>query len=242
MRAGNLLALCLLFAAPLPADVRTCLARPASQQKACVAKLELAALTDFLGRSDGETDDRSLVAVLDALRARGRSAAPAAESVSALLRHRHPLYRERDKPLVIRLRAYLLATLADIGTPESALPPILDILAYVDELSPLETGAAARAVRSLGTRGRPFAPYLAEALRGRSAAEEFSLERYDPDFPSREATTVQLEVIRTLAAIGAVSDPAVSAALGQLAADTTREDPRAVRAAQRELQRLGGAK
>src|SRR5438132_57856 len=108
---------------------------------------------DFLVRSDGSTDAARVAAAVDAVRA--RRAANAAETLVSLLPHRCALFTGRDKDLVIRLRAYIVATLSDIGVPASARPALLDILAHVDERnSPLEVGAAARAVATLGERGR----------------------------------------------------------------------------------------
>src|SRR4029079_15424645 len=101
--------------------------------------------------------------------------------------------------LVIRLRAYVMVTLSEIGFPASALPALLDTLAHLDErLMSLEVGAAARAVGSLGPRGRDFAPYLPDTLPQRLSEEEFSLERYEPQFPLEQATTIQLEAVRSL--------------------------------------------
>jgi hypothetical protein len=200
------------------------------------------ALSDLLARSDGATDDALVAAVLDVFRSLGSNAAPAAETLSNLLPHRGKLYKDRDKSLVIRLRAYIVVTLSEIGFPSSAVPALLDMVAHVDErLTALEVGAAARAIRSLGPHGREFAPYLLEMLVERFNSEEFSLERYEPLFPPEEATTVHLEAVRSLAWVGSAEDEQVVTTLRQLASGRDGEDvdPRVVKEAQRALERLG---
>jgi len=200
-------------------------------------------LCDVLIRSDGTTDHVLIAAALDVLRSMGHRAAPAAETLSSLLPHRSKLYKDRDKLLVVRLRAYIMVTLSEIGFPSSALPALLDTLAHVDgRMTPIEVGAAARAVGSLGPRGRELAPYLLDALVARLSAEEFSLERFDPEFPPDEATTVQLEVVRSLAKVCSAEDRDALAGLRQLAEDRGGEDPRVVREAQRALKLILSAR
>jgi protein SCO1/2 len=194
-------------------------------------------LCDRLAHSDGATDPRRIASALDALRSRGHGAASAAETLSRLLPHRSKLFDGRDKDLVVRLRSYIIVTLSDIGVPASALPALIDVLAHVDERnSPLEVGAAAHAVRSLGSRGKGFTPYLVEALTARLSVEEFSLERFDVRFPPAEATTAHLEIVRALGRVASTDDRDLRATLGQLVADPER-DPRLVREAQRLLDR-----
>ncbi|HYI07876.1 MAG TPA: hypothetical protein VEK57_02290 [Thermoanaerobaculia bacterium] len=173
----------------------------------------------LLTHADGHTDHLQLAAALDALRALRHDAAPAAETLSALLPHRSRLYEDRDKTLVIRLRSYILVTLSEIGYPESAMPALFDILAHVDErMTALEVGAAVRAAGSLGPRGRELASYLLDTLADRFAGEEFSLDRYDSDFPPAEATTVYVETIRALGRICSAEDAGILAALNRFAA------------------------
>lgn len=185
---------------------------------ATAAKRSLRALTDFLSRADGATDHLAVAVALDELRSMGSGAAPAAETLSALLPHRAPLYRDRDKAEVVRLRAYLMLTLSEIGYPESAEWALLDTLAHLDDrISAREVGAAARAASSLGRRGRELAPYLLEALSLTwLGEEEFSLQRYEPGFPPGEATTIQLEAVRALAAVASSEDGEVLRVLHQL--------------------------
>lgn len=200
-------------------------------------KLSTRQLCDRLARSDGSTDPRRIASALDALRSRGHGAASAGETLSRLLPHRSKLFDGRDKDLVIRLRSYIIVTLSDIGVPASALPALIDVLAHVDERnSPIEVGAAARAVRSLGSRGREFTPYLADALTARLSVEEFSLERFDLRYPATEATTAHLEIVRALGRVASTDDGELRATLGQVIADPDR-DPRLVREAKRLLDR-----
>jgi HEAT repeat protein len=135
----------------------------------------------------------------------------------------------------VRLRSYVVVTLGDVGVPPAALPPLLEILANVDErLSPVEVGAAIRAAGSLGERGEPFVPYLTEVLAlDRLNATEFSLERYEPLYPEEEATTVRLEAVRALGSICSAGDADALDALGTLANDA---DPRVVTEAGRAVQ------
>ncbi|HWM26734.1 MAG TPA: hypothetical protein VNP98_18095 [Chthoniobacterales bacterium] len=194
-------------------------------------------LCDLLARSDGATDHILLASILDVFRSLGADAAPAAETLSRLLPHRSQLNTGRDKMLVVRLRAYIFVTLSEIGFPDSALPALLDSLAHVDERVPaVEIGSAARAVRSLGPRGHQFAPYLLGTLLERFSEEEFSLEGYGPKFSPKDATTVQLESVRSLGRISSAKDHQVSEVLLRLAGDRGDDlDPRVVQEAKNAL-------
>ncbi len=162
-----------------------------------------ASLAGALARCDGATDDREVGGYLEALGRIGPAAAPAA--VPVILRHlseRSPLWRDRDKLQVIRLRGFLLATLARLGPPEEALAPILAELSGAKHAYSL--AAAARAAGALGPRAAAAVPYLQRPLDPGFHDEPMSLERYDPDFPPEERTTARLEVTRALARIGSV--------------------------------------
>ncbi|HEV2805763.1 MAG TPA: hypothetical protein VGW57_12635 [Chthoniobacterales bacterium] len=239
--------------AAAPSALPPCLARlaeaPTKEQLLCLKQLRnggrapasvaaVGALRNFLILADGNTDHVSIASVLDALRSMGSGAAPAAETLSGLLSHRSMLYNERDKMLVVRLRAYIFVTLSEIGFPASALPALLDALAHVDErLTVVEIAAAARAAGSLESAGRQFAPFLLEALAVRLSAEEFSLERYEPQFPPEEATTVQLEIVRALARICSPNDQQALEVLRDLGTDRGRGlDPRLVGEARHALE------
>jgi protein SCO1/2 len=159
-----------------------------------------APLVQALARCDGATDDREVGGYLEALGHIGPAAAPAA--VPVILRHlseRSPLWRDRDKLQVIRLRGFLLATLARLGPPEEALAPILAELSGAKHAYSL--AAAARAAGALGPRAAAAVPYLQRPLDPGFHDEPMSLERYDPEFPPEERTTARLEVARALARI-----------------------------------------
>jgi hypothetical protein len=199
------------------------------EQLACLDRLErdgdaaakaTKTLSDFLAHSDGSTNHRVIAGVLNVLRSLGRQASSAGPTLARCLEHRAKLYGGRDKVLVVRLRAHLMLTLSEVGYPDSALPLLLDTLAHPDErMTALEIGVAARAVRSLGGRGRVFARYLLETLTEQYAEEELSLEGYQARPLPGEATTVQLEVVRTLGRVCAVEDREVLTVLRNLAAD-----------------------
>lgn len=245
-----------LAAAPPSLDpgVQVCLGRLAEadleEKLLCLRKLKAAgpaaeaatpALCDLLDQGDGATSHLLVASVLDVFRSLGPRAAPAAETLSRLLPHRHKLYRERDKWEVIRLRSYIVVTLSEIGFPSSALPALLDTLAHADEqMTALEIGAAVRAAGSLGPRGRGLAPYILDTLTQRISEEEFSLERYELQFPPGEATTVQLEAVRSLSRISSAADQEVLTALRQLTANQGQYelDSRVVREAKQALELL----
>lgn len=208
------------------------------------AKRSLRALTDFLARADGATDHLAVASALQELRAMKGDAASAAETLSDLLPHRAKLYRERDKVQVVRLRAYIVVTLSDIGYPPSAEWALLDTLAHVDDrVTSREIGAAARAARSLGPRARQLTPYLLETLTLTwLGEEEFSLERYDSDFPAAEATTIKVEAVRALAAVATPGDREVLRMLRQISEgrQTATFDARVVHEARRAVETIEG--
>lgn len=178
-----------------------------AQQAATAARA--VALARALREASGATGEREVASHLEALRAMGSEASSVAEEVAALLNESSPLYRDRDKHEVMRLRAYVFVVLSEIGIPNSALPQIVDALANSDDEMGYHFGAAARAAGTLGPRARPLIPHLCAGMQRFYHRDEFSLERYDPDYPQEEATTVQAESITALAQISSTSDKAV---------------------------------
>jgi hypothetical protein len=167
-------------------------------------------LRKALASCDGSTPDVRIVRLLDDLRSLGSQAAPAGDTLSAMLNHRHPIYTERDKSVVTRLRTHIFLTLSEVGTPDSAVMPLLDVLAHFDvRMNPSEAGAAVRAAGALGRRGRRFARYLLAMLDEPVVEQEFSLARYEPRFTPAETTTLQIEVVRSLGRISTPSDTVV---------------------------------
>lgn len=212
-----------------------------SRLPATASLVSLRTVAQLLGESDGSTDHRVIAGLLDIVRAQGVEAHELAESISQLLPHQANIYRERDKWHVLRLRAYAFVTLSEIGFPESAMPMLVDALAFVDErMSPVEFGAAIRVVGTLGDAGRPFIPQLISTLGERFAEEEFSLNRYETAFPRKEATTVQIEVVRSLAAIAAAEDAQAITVLRAIGRTSVHGnlDPRLVRGARDALQTI----
>ena len=191
-----------------------------------------------LRQANGATDEREVAKHLEALRAMGLRASGVAESVAELLNESSPLYRDRDKHEVMRLRAYVFVVLSEIGIPSSALPLIVDALANSDDEMGYHFAAAARAAGSLGPRARPLIPHLCAGMQRYYHRDEFSLERYNPDYPQEEATTVQGEAITALAQISATSDTAVVELLNSYANGThpdTRRFPTLIKQADRSL-------
>jgi hypothetical protein len=185
---------------------------PADSQPSAAAALAVA-----LARCDGRTPDVEVASHLEALAALGPpAAATAVPAIVALLPERAPLYRDRDKPEVERLRAFLLATLTRLGPPAEAAPFVLAELAGAR--SAHSFAAAARAAGALGTDAA--VPLLLRALDPEFHDDLVSLERYRPDFPPEEATTAALEAVRALGRIG----PAAGAAVPRLRAVADRAD------------------
>jgi len=196
------------------------------------------AIADALRQADGASDEREVARQLEALRAMGPRASSVAESVAELLNESSPLYRDRDKHEVMRLRAYVFVVLSDIGIPSSALPLIVDALANSDDEMGYHFAAAARAAGCLGQRARPLIPHLCAGMQRYYHRDEFSLERYNPDYPEEEATTVQGEAITALAQISATSDTVVVKLLNSYANGThpdTRRFPTLIKHADRSL-------
>ena len=191
-----------------------------------------------LRQANGATDEREVAKQLEALRAMGPTDSSVAESVAELLNESSPLYRDRDKHEVMRLRAYVFVVLSEIGIPSSALPLIVDALANSDDEMGYHFAAAARAAGSLGPQARSLIPHLCAGMQRYYHRDEFSLERYNPDYPQEEATTVQAEAITALAQISATSDTAVVELLNSYANGThpdTRRFPTLIKHADRSL-------
>lgn len=192
-------------------------------------------------QADGRTDDDLLAGVLDVFRAMGEAAAPVADSLCGFLPHECKINWNRDQLEVIRLRSYLMVTLGELGLPREAYPHVLDSLAHIDErVVAVEVGSAARALRSAGRRARGFIPYLLKVVPKRFAEEEFSLARYEVDFPDSEATTAQLEALRALSVLCHPEDEEAVGLLQRLAAvpDRSRWDYRAKDEAKRALEAI----
>jgi hypothetical protein len=226
------------------ADDDARVARPCDRSDAGTIAPAVQSLCTFLRECDGQTDHREVAAALDAIRSLGQDAADAAETLAALLPHRCALYRNRDKLIVTRLRAYIIITLGDIGVPPAAIPALVEVLAHFDgRMSAVEIGAAARAVGTMGARGQPFAPYLLNTISDRLSEEEFTLERYEPAFSPHEATTIQIEAIRALGLVCTPRNTIVADILRPFANDAHPRglDRRVVSEAANALSRMNSA-
>lgn len=202
-------------------------------------------ISRVLSSSDGATRHTLVAGLLDILRTFGKKGAPAGDTLSAMLSHRHPLYRDRDKSTVTRLRTYTLLTLSEIGVPASAVPALLDVLAHFDaRMNPAELGATVRAAGALGLAGRRFVPYMLTALPEAMSEDEFTLVRYEAKFERHEATTVQLEVLRSLGHVSLPEDEEAMRTLRRLAFPESEAgaDARVAREARDAIARIGRRK
>ena len=217
--------------------VRPVAARQAMRESAANSD-NVATIVLALQQANGSTDEREVAKHLEALRVIGVKASSVVESVAELLNESSPLYRDRDKHEVMRLRAYVFVVLSEIGIPSSALPLIVDALANSDDEMGYYFAAAARAAGTLGPRARPLIPHLCKGMQRYYHRDEFSLERYNPNYPQEEATTVQAEAITALARISASSNTLVVELLNSYANGThpdTRRFPALIKHAERSL-------
>lgn len=118
-----------------------------------------------------------------------------------MLAERNALYARRSTNAVIRMRGYLLAAFAQAGLPEEALPFVLEELesgrdAYL-------VAAAARALRGLDRPRAQVAPYLLEAIRNITFADDaVSFDGYRTRWPLTGRTTAVEEIMATLLWLG----------------------------------------
>jgi protein SCO1/2 len=182
------------------------------------------AIERLINRCDGRTDDRLVASSLTVLRREGKSAGTSRNMLVALMAERAPLYDQRDKYETVRLRAYVLLTLADTGNADAAIPYIHDYLTNAEEFGPgFEAGAGARAAGMLGPGGREFLDELVVLFARSFNDPNFSLERYESDFPDRECTTVQREILRAFQRIGFADAENVHRLLEACAANKSRQ-------------------
>lgn len=217
-------------------------AQPVQEQLACISHFDYdkphwqPKLAAIIRTFDGRTDHRVAAAAFDSVRHSGATNTELAEAISLQLQHQAPLYQERDKWHVLRLRAYAFVTLAEIGVPQSALPMLTDALMYVDErMQSVEFGAALRAAASLGAAARPYIPGILELYTQRFAEEEFSLDHYQTEFTPQSATTVQTEATLALGQIALAEDRDAIKVLQAIATRRQSMDPRVVSAANQAL-------
>lgn len=130
----------------------------------------------------------------------GRSPEGAAPLLD-LLQEPHPVYQERSTQAIVRMRGWLLVTLARGVLPAAALPFVLEELDT--SLHPYLVAAAARALRSHPEPNATFGPFLLRALKNiRSHDEPISFARYADYEPTGECTGAVTEILRSLVWLG----------------------------------------
>jgi HEAT repeat protein len=163
-------------------------------------------LVEALRRADGKTKLDEIGDDLDALKAVSKGTPDsAAESkrLVDLLAERSKLYKGREEQEVHYLRAYILAVIAELGAPESALPYILDELSKEDSTHAHGFTAAAKAAGSLGAEAKPAVKSLVRALRPAFHDRAVSFEHfYAGQYGGPGMTTARLEAVRALHKIG----------------------------------------
>lgn len=190
-------------------------------------------------RCDRSTDHKTIAAIVTDIRKSGIRSAAISELLSNMLSYQAEIYQDRDKWEVLRLRAYILLTLGETGFPASAIPMLEDALAYVDNrMKVVELGAAIKIAGEMGREGSRFAKSMISAYNRVFSDEEFSLGGYETGFAEKDATTVQIEIIRSLGKICNKQDDHAVAFLTSVAA--TSGDPgidrRTVAEAKRSLE------
>jgi protein SCO1/2 len=123
------------------------------------------------------------------------------EQLTDLLREDQPLYDQRGRAAVVRMRGWVLLALARAGISDAALLFVLEELdtgvdAYL-------VAAAARALRSYSSPTAEFAPFVMRALTNiRYHDEPVSFENYGEYAVSSAGTSPVRELLATLAWLG----------------------------------------
>ncbi|HEU4932530.1 MAG TPA: hypothetical protein VFT48_10640, partial [Pyrinomonadaceae bacterium] len=118
-----------------------------------------------------------------------------------LLREDHPLYDQRGASTVVRMRGWVMLTLARNSLPDAALPFVLeDLDTGVDAYL---VAAAAAALRSYPTPNVAFAPFVVRAITNiRYRDERLSLETYGGFAIGTKGTSPVRELLTTLTWLG----------------------------------------
>jgi protein SCO1/2 len=119
----------------------------------------------------------------------------------ALLHEDHELYDQRGAATVVRMRGWVMLTLARTTLPDAALPFFLeDLDTGVD---PYLVAAASSALRSYPTPNAAFAPFVVRAITNiRYRDERVSLETYGGFAIGTKGTTPVRELLATLTWLG----------------------------------------
>ena len=118
-----------------------------------------------------------------------------------LLREDHDLYNQRGAATVVRMRGWVMLTLARTTLPDAALPFVLeDLDSSVDAYL---VAAAAFALRSYPTPNAAFAPFVVRAITNiRYRDERLSLETYGGFAIGAKGTSPVRELLTTLTWLG----------------------------------------
>ena len=177
-----------------------------------------ATIVSMLEQCHGQTDHFLVAHFLTTLRQMKSLPNDVTERIVTLLSMNSPLYRERPQREVVWLRAYVFATLADVGVPDSTIPHLVDAIANADSHTPaIQCGAAVRAVAAMGERAESMLPYLLDAFGRRFPLNSFSLDRYDTRSPENEVTNVEREILRAFEKMNVLNKPGVIRLLQSLA-------------------------
>ena len=127
------------------------------------------------------------------------------------------------------MRAYAMAACHDIGLPDQAVPYVVEILKIF--FHPNLVAAAARAVRGMAAPDARLADYLIRSIYNIWQNDQpVSFEAYDVKWPLTGFSTALLEVLDTLAWLGASAHHVIPELETLLSAFSKRFNPR-VRAA-----------
>jgi protein SCO1/2 len=139
------------------------------------------------------------------------------DSLVELLPERHRLYSGRSSNAVVLLRGYLIAAFEDVGLPNSAYRYVLDDLQNSREA--YLVAAAAMAVRGLANPGEDVVRFLLAAIRNIQYHDDHvTFATFPPRWPADTQTTAMAEIVKTLAWLGDLAQPA-RADLEQLVAE-----------------------
>ena len=124
------------------------------------------------------------------------------DELVALLREDAACYRDRGAAAVSRIRGWVLASFADIGTPPAALPFVLEDLQ--NDTEPYGVAAAARALRGLDepVPAGVGAAVVDALVRMRARDDMVTFESLRPSWPARTPTSALVELLDTLRHLG----------------------------------------
>ena len=195
-------------------------------------------LSSKLQQCNRHTNHKVIAGIVTEVRNSGIHSIAISEILSSMLPYQAEIYQDRDKWEVLRLRSYILLALGEIGFPDSAVPMLVDALAYVDErMKVVELGSAIKVVGNLGEEGSLFEESVISAFNMVFSDEEFSLNKYETGFSKDEATTIQIEIVRSLGKICSKNDDYAIKFLNSVLAssDDFGFDKRVIREAQQSL-------